>query len=275
LIKLDSDREFEAPYGHFMPAIYAQKATRYLHEFDATKEDMAKVAVEARKWGKRHPEAEMYGEDELTIEDVLSSRPIASPLNLFDCAPYRTAGTGAAFIITEAERAEELQDKPVYITGSGEFNTHEYLSGLLEYRRDDGKDISFTRHGTSEAARQAYEMGGLTPDDIDVFELHTNFTHIGLIELEDVGLCDRGEAGTFVRNGGIDFNGGVPVNTNGGYLSFGQPGISMNPLVEAVRQIRNEALGVQVPNVTHALAHKAGGASACHSVNILSGGDAR
>jgi acetyl-CoA acetyltransferase len=115
-------------------------------------------------------------------------------------------------------------------------------------------------------------MAGIGPDDIDIVEPSTNFTHIGLMLLEDLGFCEKGAAGRFVEDGGIDFDNGLPFNTNGGWLSFGQPVVSgaMDLLVEGVRQLREEALGKQVSNVETALTHGIGGPIACHSVTLLS-----
>jgi acetyl-CoA acetyltransferase len=99
--EIDIDREWESPYGPFMPSIYGMVAERYMHEHGITKEQMARVAVTSRKWAVRHPHAEMRDKGEITVEDVLSSRTIASPLNLLDCAPYGPGGTGGALVITE------------------------------------------------------------------------------------------------------------------------------------------------------------------------------
>lgn len=266
--KLDSSPEFETPYGHFIPAMYAFSARRYLDEFDVSREDMARVAVENRKWGTEHPKAEMTGKGRITLDDVLKSPDITSPLNLLDCAMWRKHGNGGAFIVTAADRAEKHQDTPIYIRGAGEYDTHENLTGLLEYQGRAEADL--TTLGTAEAARQAYEQSEMSPEDIDTLQVHTNFTHMGLIQLEDLGFCEKGAGGEFVRNGGIDFEDGIPMNTNGGPLSFGQSSISPESIIEAVRQLRGEALGLQVDDPESALVHIIGGVMACHTVTILS-----
>lgn len=265
--KLDSDPEFETPYGHFIPAIYGFAAQRYFHEFDVSREAMAHIAVEARKWALEHPRAQMYGKEPIDIDDVLESPMIASPLKLLDCALWRQHGTGGAFIVTTADRAESLQSTPIYIRGAGEYDTHEHITGLLEYEDPAGADL--TTLGAEEAGRQAYDQAGMGPDDIDTLQIHTNFTHIGLMQLEDLGFCEKGSADEFVANGGIDYDGGLPMNTNGGPLSFGQSSISPETIVEAVRQLRGEALGEQIDAET-ALVHIIGGVMACHTVTILS-----
>jgi len=271
---MDIDPEFERPYGPFMPSIYAMIAQRHMHEYGTTREQMAKVAVELRKWGTRHPEAEMSGEGEITINDVLSSRPICEPFNLLDCAPWGPAGTGNAFIVTAADRADEFTTDPIYVRGVGEYNTHEQVSDKLTLRgvspNEDGPTLTTT--GSTVAAEQAYQMAGLQPADMDMVQLPINFTGLGIILLEDLGFCAKGDGGTFVENGGIDFDGGLPVSTNGGWLSFGEPVISgiMDMIVEAVRQLRGEPLGAPVGNADTALTMGGGGVIACNAVSILS-----
>jgi len=267
---LDADPEFETPYGHLIPGMYALSATRYLHEYDVTKEQLAKFSVENRKWGTKHPRAMLGDKGEITVEDVLESQPIASPLNLLNCAPWRRNGTGGAFIVTSADRAEDRQDTPIYVRGVGEYDTHEYITGLLEYKGRDEDKASLTLTGAREASRQAYDMAGMGPEDMDMLQLHSNFTHIGLLELEDLGFAEKGKAGEFVEDGGIDYDGGLPVNTNGGPLTFGQAGIVPDTITEAVRQLRGEALGEQVEDPETALVHLIGGMCACHTVSILS-----
>lgn len=268
--KLDSDPEFETPYGHFIPAIYAFVAQRYLHEYDVTKRDMARVAVEARKWGREHPKAAMFDRDPLTVAEVLDSPMITSPLRMLDCALWRKHGTGGAFVVTSADDAEALQEVPIYIRGAGEYDTHEHITGLLEYRGRDAAKADLTTLGGATAARQAYDQAGMTAADIDSLQIHSNFTHIGLIQLEDLGFCEKGEGGAFVRDGGIDADGGIPMNTNGGPLSFGQSSISPETIVEAVRQLRGEAFGIQLADTETTLVHMIGGVMSCHTVTILS-----
>jgi acetyl-CoA acetyltransferase len=272
--QMDADREFEYPYGPFMPSLYGMVAERYMHEYDITHEQMAHIAVTSRRWAIEHPHAEMNEKGKITIDDVINSKEVSSPLNLLDCAPYGPGGTGGALIITKADRAENLQEKPIYIRGVGEYNTHEKLTDRLALRGKKPNETrpNLTTTGAKEAARQAYTMADLTPEDMDLVEPSTNFTHIGLMLLEDLGFCEKGEGGKFVENGGIDFDNGIPFNTNGGWLSFGQPVISgpMDMIVEAIRQMRNSALGKQVSDPNTALTHGIGGPTACHSVSILS-----
>ena len=136
---------------------------------------------------------------------------------------------------------------------------------------DLGALPNLTHTATREAARQAFEMAGLRPADMDVVATASNFTITVMLALEDLGFCPKGEAGRFVRDGHIDPGGDLPVNTNGGWLSFGQPGIScgMDSMIEVIRQLRKEALGLPVTNPKVGLIQCGGGMLACHTVSIL------
>ena len=205
----------------------------------------------------------------------MSSRFIAAPLRLWHCAIWGPGGTGGAFIVTTRERAEALSDHHIYILGSGECVTHEYVTDRLALRRSPlplGDLPNLTTTGAKIAGQRAYEMAGLGPWDMDLVQTAGNFAHVPLMVLEDLGYCEKGGAGAFVDAGHVDFDGGdLPFNTNGGWLSFGQPGTScvVDSVVEAVRQLRGCALGKQVPGGKHALVHALGGMLACHSVTIL------
>lgn len=270
----EADNQFEAPYGPLTPSLYAQIAQRHMYEFGTTSAQLAKVAVEHRKWAVRHPYAGMRDKGLITIDDVLNSKMIASPLHLLDCAPRCKIGTAGAFIVASAEVAERYTDKPIWILGFGEASTHEWitdrmgLSGIPPVE----KGPNLTASGAEIAARDAYEIAGVGPQDIDLVELTAPFTHCEVVLMEDFGFCKKGEGGKFIENGGMDFDGGLPVNTNGGLLSFGQvgPGCTMDIIIEGLKQLRHEAPGKQVEGVEIALIHGNGGIMACESVAILS-----
>jgi acetyl-CoA acetyltransferase len=177
--------------------------------------------------------------------------------------------------VTSAERARDLTDTPISIRGYGGLNTHEYSTdrlSLTSSRFDLGPLPNTTWSGARHAASRAFSMAGLTPDDVDIVECGNNFTHIAMILMEDFGFCEKGKASALVASGRLRPGGNLPWNTNGGWLSFGQPGIScgMDPIIEAVRQLRGEALGIQVKSPQVALTHALGGMLACHHVTILS-----
>jgi acetyl-CoA acetyltransferase len=268
---VEADLQFEAPYGPTTPSLYALWAQRYMHEFGVRPEDTARIAVENRRWGLRHPEASMRHKGEITIEDVLASRMIASPLRLLDCSSwYRGGGVGSAVIITSAERAKDL-DRPVYLSGFGQCTTHEWITDRLSlWGIEPSMEPNLVTSGAKIAAQDAFRVAGLGTADIDLVETSAPFTFLNMMVLEDLGFCAKGEGKDFVGAGGIDFDGGLPFNTNGGYLSFGQAANGMHMALEAVEQLRGEARGKQVADPQHGLVHFHGGPNAAHSVIVLS-----
>ena len=268
----ESDLQFEAPYGPTTPALYAQSACRYLHEYGITPEQMARVAVENRRWALHHPHAAMRDKGPLTIEQVLRSPMIASPLRMLDCAAWFPGGIASAALITRADMARDVCAQPTYITGFGQCNTHEWVgermgtSGFAPFI--DGP--SMVRSGARVAAAHAYAMAGLGPAEMDIVETSVPFTYANLMILEELGFCAEGEGGRFVEAGGIDFDGGLPFNTTGGYLSFGQSGQGLYLLKEVMDQMWGRPEGFPVPNVKTGLVHGHGGPLGCHSVMIVS-----
>ncbi len=273
--EIDTDPEFEAPYGPMIPTIYAQVACRLMHEYGITEEDMSAVAVECQNWGIHHPKAAKRGKGPITIEDVLKSRIISWPLRIWHCATWGPPGTAGAMIVTKSENARAMQKKPIYILGSAECNTHEYITDRLSLRRSHlplGPLPSITSTGCRVAGKAAFEMAGISHEDVDIIQTGSNFAHSELIALSELGFTTLPEAGDFIRSGATGAGGRYPTNTNGGWLSFGQPGAVcvMDSVVEAVRQLRGEALGKQVSNPEVACVHALGGMMACQSVTILS-----
>lgn len=248
---------FEAPYGVSIPALYALIATRYMRDYGVTREQLASVAVNTRRHASLHPNAHMRSP--ITIDDVLASKPIATPLNVLDCCLISDAG--GAYVVTTPERARDLKGKPAYLLGIGECHTHEHLICAE----------SLTRFGAAESGRAAYSMAGLGPDDIDVAELYDCFTIVPIIEMEELGLCEPGEAGAFFQDGHAAIGGRLPVNTHGGMLSHAHAGAvgGLMSLIEAVRQIRGEAEGRQVDGAEVALVHNEGGILSSHCTAIL------
>lgn len=224
---------FEAPYGLVSPPQQiAILARRYMHEYGARPEDFARVGVMQRANATRNPRA--LFRDPITIDDVLSSRMIADPLHLLDCS-LETDGA-CALIVTSAERARDLKQSPVYISGAaqGMGPRHYMMSGLLY--QDDPFDFP-----SYYAARDLYAMAGLGPEDVDVAEFYDVFSPMVLWQLEAYGFCARGEAPAFVQAGKADWpDGEIPVNTHGGSLSEAYVH-GFNHLLEAVRQMRGSS----------------------------------
>ncbi|MFT3660480.1 MAG: thiolase family protein [Gordonia sp. (in: high G+C Gram-positive bacteria)] len=270
----DADPQYEVPYGPTIPALYGQAASRYLHEFGLAEADLAQVPIANQKWGVRHPRAVKARFGEIDVEQVLASPYVASPLRLWMCSRW-AGGTAGAVVLTAPDNVRPGQDA-VYLQGYGTATTHEYLTDRMNM-----KDLRFAGMGampnltstaTVEAARQAYAMSGLTPSDADVRELSVNFAHMGPIIMEDLGYAEKGRGIDLYREGRTAPGGDLPTDTNGGWLSFGQPGIScnMDAIVEAVRQLRGTALGAKPardPEV--ALVQGSGGMLAAAGVLLL------
>lgn len=268
----EGDLQFEAPYGVSTPSLYAQFACRYMHEYGITPEMCARVAVENRLWALDHPYAAMRDKGPITVEDVLASPMIASPLRKLDCAVWYPGGIATAMVLTRDDIALARHAQPTWLAGFGQCNTHEWvgerMNGWGYAPLEDGPNL--VRTGTQVAARQAYAMCGLTPKDIDVVQSSAPFSFANLIMLEEMGFCGIGEGGAFVQSGGIDYDGGLPFNTMGGYLSFGQVAQGLYNLQETIDQIWGRAEGRQVPGASVGMVHGHGGPLACHSVVIVS-----
>jgi acetyl-CoA acetyltransferase len=225
---------------------YALAAARHMHEFGTTREQLAEVAVAARKWAQLNPAA--FERGDLSIEDVLSSRMVSDPLTVRDCCLVTDGG--GAVIVTSAERARSLRKAPAYILGVGDAHWQMHIS--------QAQDV--TRTAAIDSSARAYAAAGLTSRDVDVVELYDAFTINTILFLEDLGFCEKGEGGSFVANGNIAPGGGLPVNTNGGGLSYCHPGMyGIFVVIEAVRQLRGECGDRQVADVHVAMAHGNGG----------------
>jgi acetyl-CoA acetyltransferase len=225
--------QFEVPYGPLVPSLYALVAQRHMHEYGTTPEQLAEVAVTIRKHASLNPNA--HKRELITVDDVLKSRMITSPLHIFDCAIVSDGA--AACIVTSADRARDLKARPVHLLGQGYGLRHSHIG-----------DTELTTTGAVDSGRDAFRTAGLTPADVDVAQIYDCFTITVIVELEDLGFCKKGEGGAFVENGRIGLGGALPITTHGGLLSGGHPGLGGGffHVVEAVRQIRGEAGARQV-----------------------------
>jgi acetyl-CoA acetyltransferase len=248
---------YETPFRPFLPsAAYALAASRHMHEFGTTREQLAAVAVAAREWALLNPVA--WEKEPLTIDQVLSARMISYPFTVRDCCLVTDGG--GAVIMTTAERARSLKKPPVYVLGCGQAITHANISSM--------PDLTVT--GAAQSGRRAYDMARLGPQDIDVVELYDAFTINTILFLEDLGFCPKGEGGRFVEAGRIAPKGNLPVNTNGGGLSYCHPGMyGLFLLIEATRQLRGECGERQVEGCKTAIAHGNGGVLSSQSTVIL------
>jgi acetyl-CoA acetyltransferase len=218
--------DVEAPYRPRYPiSQFALAAARHMHEFGTTREQLAEVAVAAREWAR--PNERAFAREPLTVEDVLSSRMISEPLTSRD-ACLVTDG-GGALVVTSAERAAALRRPPALVLGGGEAHRHRNISQMPD----------LVRTAAAESGARAYERAGVAPGEVDAVEVYDAFTICTILFLEDLGFCAKGEGGAFVSGGRIAPGGELPVNTNGGGLSYCHPGMyGIFLLAEAVRRIR-------------------------------------
>ena len=250
--------QFEQPYGGSLPGFYAMVARRHMHEYGTTREQLASVAVNTRAHALLHPNAQM--KKPLTMEQVFAAKPIADPLGMLDCCIISDAA--GAFIVTSAEKALDLRQKPVHLLGVGEKHTHEHIMCAP----------SLTHFGAAESGRMAYQMAGVGPGDIDVAQLYDCFTIVPIIEMEELGFCEPGAGGAFFAQGHARIGGKLPINTHGGMLSHAHAGAAggLFGIVEAVRQLRGGLGERQVQGAEVALVHNEGGILSSHCTTILS-----
>ena len=254
--------QFEQPYGPTVPAYYALIAQAHMAKYGTLPEHFAEIAVACRSHAVRNKTAQM--QELITVEDVLTSRMIADPLHLLDCS--LVSDGGAAIVMTSSKRALDFPHPPVYLLGVGEGHSHEHISQAR----------NLTTSAAKESGEQAYAMAGLKPKDMHFAQLYDCFTPTVLVELEDLGFCDKGEGGPFISSVGIGPNGTLPVNTHGGLLSHCHPGNpgSMFALTESIWQLRHSAGERQIINADVGLLHAQGGIMSSHTTLIL-GRDAR
>lgn len=237
----------EVQQGVVMPAIYAMRAQRFLHERDAKPADLAAVAVKARKHAAANPYA--FFRSEVTVDEVLASRPIADPLTLMQCCP---TVDGAAAVIVASEKVRQRLGSPAMKVKASVLHSGQFVSGFRNMLRPE---ISF------ESAKDAYAQAGIEPKDLDLIELHDAFTIAELVYYEALGLCAPGDAVGLLRDGSTTYGGDVVVSPSGGLLSKGHPvGASgVAQVVEALWHLTDRAGTRQVEDANFALTHVTGG----------------
>ncbi|SFC27278.1 acetyl-CoA acetyltransferase [Tropicimonas isoalkanivorans] len=248
---------YQAPYRPMQPiSSYALAASRHMHEYGTTKEQLAEVAVAARKWANLNPDAFMQGN--LSVDEVVNARIISSPLGKFDCCLV-TDGA-AAVVMTSADRAKDIVNAPAYLLGAGQAATHWDILSMPD----------LTATAAAESGKRAFAAASVTPDQIDVVELYDAFTINTILFLEDLGFCPKGEGGRFVEGGAIAPGGQLAVNTNGGGLSCVHPGMyGLFVMYEAIEQIMGTAGKRQQADVNLAVAHGNGGTLSSQATLIL------
>lgn len=259
----DHKTELYAKAGMVLPAVYAMRGTRFLHERAAQAEDLAAIAVKNRRNGSLNPFAQQR--TEVTLEEVLASRMIADPLTLLQCCPSQVDGAAAVVVSTRADR-KGATARPVKVLSSV------VVSGVREEAHDDILDAEIT----ARAARQAYEQAGLGPKDVNVVELHDAFTIAELLYYEALGLAPAGEAVPFMKSGATQIGGRVPVNPSGGLLAKGHPlgATGVAQMVEIMWHLQERAGARQVAGARIGLTQCTGGGiagvdHAASSVHLL------
>jgi acetyl-CoA C-acetyltransferase len=243
------DREWEAAFGLTAPPCFALAAQRHMAEYGTTEEQLALVGVKNHNHAAKNPNAH-FGKG-ATLEQVLGSRMISSPLRLYMCSPI-TDGA-AAVILASAARARDLTDRPVWIRGTGQALDGFQLTSLPENYAE--------WPALRRAAEAAYRMAGIGPREVDVAEVHDCFAIAELIACEELGFCHKGEAGPFVAAGRSDYGGDLVVNPRGGLIGCGHPlgATGVAQAAEIFSQLRGEAAGRQVEVAGIGLSHNNSG----------------
>jgi acetyl-CoA C-acetyltransferase len=256
-----NDHDWDSAMGLGVPPpFFAMIANQHMKKYGTTKEQMAHVSVANYNYGANNPQGQFFGKT-VTMEEALAARVIADPFTLFDCCPLSDGAS--AVIVASEERARDLSNRrPVYIRGTGQHATHSMSAGW------PGETLAEWPH-LKKAGEVAYKAAELTPKDIDVVQVHDCFTISEIIELEELGFCNKGEGGAYVASGAITVDGDKPTNTDGGLISVGHPfGASgARQSLELCRQLQGRAIN-QVKDAKFALAHNLSGTCSQHTVVI-------
>lgn len=257
-IMAGADRAWEGLFGASLPSLFAIMARKHMHEYGTTREQLGQVAVKNHYNGARNPIAQF--QREVTLETVLGSNMIADPLGVFDCFPVSDGA--AALVLCDLDTAKEYCDDPIKITGTGQGSDTLAISNRV--------DITTIR-STVEASKNAYEMAGIGPGDIDVAEVHDSYTIAEILAIEDLGFFTKGDGGRATMEGETSLEGRIPVNTSGGLKARGHPfgATGIAQINELVLQLRNKADGRQVKDARRGLAHNMGGTGGTSLVHIL------
>ncbi|HKR71146.1 MAG TPA: thiolase [Streptosporangiaceae bacterium] len=222
--------QFEAPYGVFGPTTaFTIPALRYMKEYGLTHEQLAYVAVAQRRWAAKNPRA-MF-RDPITVDDVLDSRMIAYPFHLLECCLVTDGG--GALIVTSADRAADFAKPAVHILGTGESSETPLISQMADFTESQAMRL---------AGRDAFAEAGISTGDVGHLMIYDAFAHLPIYGLEALGFVAKGDAGPFIADGNTEPGGTLPLNTNGGGLSYTHTGMyGMFAIQEGVRQVRGEA----------------------------------
>jgi acetyl-CoA C-acetyltransferase len=256
-LAMASDYPFEQWHGITFPGLFALMATAHMHAYGTTEEQMALVAVKNHCHGSLNPKAHL--QKEITLKTVMTSRYVAWPLKLYDCSLITDGAS--CIILTKPELAGKYTDQPVHIVGSGQASD---TIGL--YERKSLTSLSATK----SAAKTAYGMACLKPQDIQLAEVHDCFTSAELMAYEDLGFCKPGEGGKLIESGQTRLGGKIPVNTSGGLKAKGHPvgATGTAQAYEIYLQLTGQAGKRQVKDAKIGLTHNVGGSGATAAVHI-------
>jgi acetyl-CoA acetyltransferase len=251
--------QYEIPFGYgAAPTQFALITSRHMHEYGTTLEQWAQVAVSTRAWACLNPKA--MHKKPITVQDVLGSRPVIYPFNLLNICLVTDAG--GAVVLTRADRARDCAKKPVYVRGMGEGTEHVSVSQMRRLTFSEATRISGER---------AFAMAGVTHRDFHHIMLYDAFTSGPPIMLESLGFAKPGEGVTFFEDGRSTPGGSLPINTNGGGLSYTHTGMyGIFPIIESARQLRGECGPRQVPNAKVSLVNGMGGMLSAAGTLVLS-----
>jgi acetyl-CoA acetyltransferase len=249
--------QFEIPYGPMgPPTLFTIPVLRYMKTYGISEEQLAMVSVVQREWAAKNPRATFH--DPITVEDVLNSRMIAYPFRLLMCCLVTDGG--GALILTTADRAKDFPTKPVYLLGTGESVETPMVSQMEDFTSSRAFRVS---------GAKAFEESGIKHSDVDHLMIYDAFAHLPIYGLEDLGFCERGQAAQFIAAGNTRPGGKLPLNTNGGGLSYMHSGMyGMYALQESVRQMRGIA-PAQVPGAKISVCHGVGGMFAASGTIIM------
>ena len=257
-----ADQEWETVFGATFAGLYAMMARRHMHDYGTTREQLASVAVKNHKNGSLNPEAQF--QKEINLETVLQAPIVADPLGVFDCAPLSDGA--AALVLCSADKARKFSDTPILLRGSGQ------ASDFLALH--DRRDLT-TMDATVVAGKRAFAEARLTPKDMQVAEVHDNFTITEILAIEDLRFIEKGKGGPATAEGLTSLNGKITVNPSGGLKARGQPvgATGVAQAVEIVRQLRGEGGKRQVGNASRGLTHTLGGTGATAVVHLFERGN--
>jgi acetyl-CoA C-acetyltransferase len=252
------DGDSEVKVGSTFPSLFAMIARRHMHDFGTTREHISSVAVKNHENGALNPDAQMR--KVITLEQAMNARPIAEPLNLYDCSLISDGA--AAVVLCAADRAGEFSDVPVTVRG---------VAQASDYVALDRKQDITTFPALRAAAGKAYRMAGVSAKDIEFAELHDCFTIAEIVAMEDLGFVERGRGGFFSFEGGTRRSGPMPIIASGGLKSKGHPvgATGVGQICDIVQQLRGEAGERQLARHSLGLAQNLGGSGATCVVTIL------